>query len=1343
MRILFLLICLVTLNLCFSQTDSLHVSRFLPAKYGEYPFTADIEHLTYVWSITGEEPEIKTQTKSYPFIYDATSKVIPNSEFVAAYKKYRLQNFNAVYKSGFSIPNFNAYRLFEENIPPFIDSVPDGVYVRYYKDYPYADGDTLKFYKNRIATIFSVKNQYIDGNAYWFTLDKQQVYKSGKYEKGIRKGQWSLKDFQPNLEDAYEIKRFYRTDLEEPNANDALMQYREINNYPTGKHTESLNIINGNSYEIYFDSILMQKNTDSSFEIYTWKIPPSNKLFKAERANRQLIEKAVNGPKVEIFEADFLNRNNAFFTHWRGTFVQIENVLKTRDEESYYLNTYQDQINQYTGEIIDHREYMFDFSEYESYYKDSSPFVVYKKDKQKEKLEIFNKNKKKIFSREEVDSTEVLKWNKHYFDTIKSKVYKNYIERSYDEKGTVLTFHLKSYIKSYYDEFNHAYVSLLCDQDLFHPSTKRINGRLHEKINSMDGEHFEYVNTDTEKYRALKKDSSIILFSSYTSALQLEKSLSINFYKQEVNVFQRTSDSLNINVTYRKDSLTKTEIQYFLSNKLILSATQNLYDFYSGFCQYPIGKYLNFREVEIINENGSFHESNEAFLNQTVSNDIRHYYDELMFRVIKNSFYANSPNFILKKDNKLLNASFTYDFISKKINVKCKDNQLKSFALSSNESALILNEIDPTILTLFNRSDTNRDVSYLPASKYMRKKEIYERVLLNNPKLASFTLVNGKLNGKFLIVNDLNQPIKKCFYEVGIKEGEDEAHQFSIEGDIYSNKNFVHGVEEGLYTMIESSKRDTLYTKSNYRHGQLHGSNLVVNTSNTYFISRNYVNGLIDGQEISKSLLQDTLHTDTLYTISNYTNGILEGKYTNRKVNVKEETVYFYKKGKWDGPVYEIKGKDTTIIARYKDGLNDSIDVTNYIYGIPGVSQKTRMKFGRKNGAFELNDINTKKRLITGTYKNDTIEGLLTFYYLNGKQKATFYFSHGLLIDKALYYDSLGNLIQMHELDSGNFVRAINYYNGKIFSISSLDSNKRFISLYSNEVAPLTYDALVIGVLLEKEKVDLITSFFMIKFPDKYNTINHAKFTYREFNANTKMEGTYDYIFCIPPSYSYFDYQNTNFEINEIYTKCGTSNRLGTWYFSPKNGKPYAVNYDPNTLVLPKANLTDSNYFYAMKKITQFANKRKSKVLWDKYVIENTSLYNCSDHETYDINTYYVAYEKDSSMHLRNGFQKNYYPNGVLQSEGMNKNGLPTGGWKFYNDNGSLREVGNYNFGIRVGRWLAGDLSRINYLGDICMDMNDPKNVALQKELENQLDIEEAFYENGSVVSRNFLRVIR
>lgn len=49
----------------------------------------------------------------------------------------------------------------------------------------------------------------------------------------------------------------------------------------------------------------------------------------------------------------------------------------------------------------------------------------------------------------------------------------------------------------------------------------------------------------------------------------------------------------------------------------------------------------------------------------------------------------------------------------------------------------------------------------------------------------------------------------------------------------------------------------------------------------------------------------------------------------------------------------------------------------------------------------------------------------------------------------------------------------------------------------------------------------------------------------------------------------------------------------------------------------------------------------------------------------------------------KDGYQRFYYPNGKISSEGTIKNGEPDGYWKSYNDNGTLRSEGNRkNFGL-------------------------------------------------------------
>lgn len=47
------------------------------------------------------------------------------------------------------------------------------------------------------------------------------------------------------------------------------------------------------------------------------------------------------------------------------------------------------------------------------------------------------------------------------------------------------------------------------------------------------------------------------------------------------------------------------------------------------------------------------------------------------------------------------------------------------------------------------------------------------------------------------------------------------------------------------------------------------------------------------------------------------------------------------------------------------------------------------------------------------------------------------------------------------------------------------------------------------------------------------------------------------------------------------------------------------------------------------------------------------------------------------TMMILNGFQKFYYKNGVLSSEGMMKDGKPDGYWRSYNENGKIRSEGN------------------------------------------------------------------
>ena len=103
-----------------------------------------------------------------------------------------------------------------------------------------------------------------------------------------------------------------------------------------------------------------------------------------------------------------------------------------------------------------------------------------------------------------------------------------------------------------------------------------------------------------------------------------------------------------------------------------------------------------------------------------------------------------------------------------------------------------------------------------------------------------------------------------------------------------------------------------------------------------------------------------------------------------------------------------------------------------------------------------------------------------------------------------------------------------------------------------------------------------------------------------------------------------------------------------------------------------------------------------------------------------------------------NGFVRNFYDNGVLQSEGEMKDGLPTGLWRFYDPYGKLNIMGVYHLGKRHGRWLKGDLAKKKYLGEICLNPNLPDLEEEQKYRENLLDITIINYHLGKAKNRQY-----
>ena len=215
-------------------------------------------------------------------------------------------------------------------------------------------------------------------------------------------------------------------------------------------------------------------------------------------------------------------------------------------------------------------------------------------------------------------------------------------------------------------------------------------------------------------------------------------------------------------------------------------------------------------------------------------------------------------------------------------------------------------------------------------------------------------------------------------------------------------------------------------------------------------------------------------------------------------------------------------------------------------------------------------------------------------------------------------------------------------------------------------------------------------------------------------------------------------YHMTKYYPNDTIARDGAMDRgrkVGCWKYFSYEGKPlYEVDYF-DTLV----KLNDSIEFFSRGVYTEL--NAQGKVLSESYIIEKSEKYDCSHSDHYEIRQFHTIWEDNDSTHRMNGYVRNYYDNGTLQSEGEMKDGLPTGFWKYYDPFGKLNKYGQYTLGKRDGRWLSGDLSKTKYLGDICLNPNLPD---LEKEIryrENLLDITIISYSKGKVINRQYYDV--
>jgi len=216
------------------------------------------------------------------------------------------------------------------------------------------------------------------------------------------------------------------------------------------------------------------------------------------------------------------------------------------------------------------------------------------------------------------------------------------------------------------------------------------------------------------------------------------------------------------------------------------------------------------------------------------------------------------------------------------------------------------------------------------------------------------------------------------------------------------------------------------------------------------------------------------------------------------------------------------------------------------------------------------------------------------------------------------------------------------------------------------------------------------------------------------------------------------DYHITKYYPNDTVARDGqisAGKKVSCWkYYSYEGEFLYEADYF-DTII----KVNDSIQFKAKGILTDY--DRHGRKLSESYIIEKFEKYDCSHTDHYEIRQLMTIWQGKDSVDRMNGYVKNYYDNGVLQNEGMMKDGLPTGIWKFYDPFGKLNQVGTYVMGKRDGRWLGGDLSKTKYLGDICLNPNLPHLEEELKYREKQLDIYITNYHLGKALNKEFYDV--
>jgi antitoxin component YwqK of YwqJK toxin-antitoxin module len=546
-------------------------------------------------------------------------------------------------------------------------------------------------------------------------------------------------------------------------------------------------------------------------------------------------------------------------------------------------------------------------------------------------------------------------------------------------------------------------------------------------------------------------------------------------------------------------------------------------------------------------------------------------------------------------------------------------------------------------------------------------------------------------------------------------------------GNLFSHLmgELFHG-QFGLYVITRM--------EGDFQNGQPSGNWNYYDKKGTVIFTLNFVNGLPNGEAAKFTDYKKPSHYDRKYDQDQPYYSFL---YSKEAPKTYREQTYRFVNGKLDGPhvVYTAMG-DTMKLTEYKLGefhgrtwerLEDKVSQKEYLNGKSHGIALT--------GNLEYND---KRELVMDTisfahYENGRLQGDCYFeFYENEDEDEDYGGGDRIQVSHYRTFQVQKN-VRCHfqqGLLQGNYVQRKESGETE-FTISLNKGLVDTITFFENGAPSYYYDYAEEERLLPYRFSDTVALHLGSRF--FYN----SHLSYLTYDESEDDETRYGRMARENPygrsGFGIDDYKQGRF--TKLYPNGKIARRgyriddknWGDWDFYNYEGQPlYSIDYGTQTVVLNGVTYSEAEIKGDYTEYDSLGNE-----ICKGFLIEELEKYDCAHADYYAIRQYVIIEDREDGFERTNGPMRYYFDNGMLMSEGTLKNGMPDGVWKFYTPDGKLTRIGKYVNGKKEGRWLRGDLGDKKYIGEICLNPDDPLLDFHIAELERLRDVEIVIYKNG------------